>query len=300
MRGWAAVAMSAAASAAAGAASTGCVQPEVLHDVSYDDRFGAATTMDVYLPPDDAVGRPAVLAVHGGGWRLGDKKLEEPLCRRLARSGFVCVSINYRLVPDGAYPAAIQDTKCALIFLRAHADDYGLDAERVAVTGYSAGGHLASLVAVSEGVTELEPDCEVALTSGEPARVAASIPGAGVHEMRPLSWSAPVRDFLGGSPDDVPERYDLASPIWHVAPGLPPMLLIHGSSDLFVPVQQAEDMYDAMRAAGNDVRFLKMTGASHLWQPGDDAGFWALDQAAHNTDAWAATIDFLYETLGPP
>src|SRR5688572_22635069 len=134
---------------------------EEFRGVSYDDRH-AADVLDVYLPDDGATGRPAVMYIHGGGWSSGNRGHHADHARRLAESGYVAISIDYRLVPDGAYPAAMQDTSCALAFVRAHADEYGLDPARIAVMGYSAGGHLVSLLGVATDEPDFIPDCAAA------------------------------------------------------------------------------------------------------------------------------------------
>ena len=130
-------------------ALVGCAAPAEIHDVPYDNRFGDQTTMDIYLPAGEPARSPAIMMIHGGAWRFGTKDAYRDAAVRYARSGWVAVSINYRLGPAGVYPRAVQDCVCALAYLRAHADDYGIDPNRIAVTGYSAGGHLASLVGVA-------------------------------------------------------------------------------------------------------------------------------------------------------
>src|SRR5262245_60298797 len=96
-------------SGAALALCLGCSSPTELTDVSYDDRFGEATTMDVFLPSTATGKSPAILMIHGGAWRAGSKEHYHDAAVRMARSGYVAAAINYRLVPDGAYPNGVQD-----------------------------------------------------------------------------------------------------------------------------------------------------------------------------------------------
>src|SRR5688572_1247905 len=158
----------------------------------YDERF-AADAMDVYLPDDGATGRPVVMFVHGGGWKSGSADHHTDHARRLAEDGYVTVSIDYRLVPDGVFPRQVQDAQCALSFVRAHADEWGLAPDRVAVIGYSAGGHLVSMLGVAIDHPELQTDCAAGPT-GAPQAV---ISGAGPEDLRNWgSYDAP-REMLG-------------------------------------------------------------------------------------------------------
>ena len=276
----------------------GCEAPREWLGVSYDDRFGEATTMDVYAPESGGAGgaaRPAVMFVHGGAWKAFSKSAHTRAAIRLARSGYVAATINYRLVPDGVFPRAYQDSACALAFLRAHADDYGLDPARVAVIGYSAGAHLAALLGVATDVDAIAPDC----AAGRPGPPAAVVPGDGPLDLRRSRFSAVV-DFLGGSVDDIPETYALASPITHVDAGEPPFLLVHAGADLLVDLAQSEDMRDVLVAAGNEARLLTLAGGGHLFNPDPDVGHLEITQTIETPEGWAAIADFLEDTLGPP
>jgi len=272
---------------------TGCSAPEEILDVSYDDRFGAATTLDLYLPAGGGDARPAVMFIHGGGWRIGSKEDYTRAAKRLAGSGFVAATINYRLVPDGEYPAAVQDCVCALSFLRANADAYGLAPDRVAVWGYSAGGHLASIVGDAADHPEHVPDC----ASGATGLPAAVVSGAGRQDLAAEEhwW---ITDFLGGTPDEVPERYETASPITHVRPGLPPYLFVVGEDDAPADQDGIEEMQDALQAEGNDASLLVVSGGGHLLNPSVDGGGWELSTSDQDPTAWIASLDFLDRTIG--
>lgn len=270
-----------------------CSGPGRYADVPYDDRFGDETTMDIHVPDNAEADRPAVMLIHGGAWRYGSKEAYSDAAERLARAGYVAATINYRLVPGGTYPAAVQDCVCALSFLRANADAYGIDPDRIAVMGYSAGGHLSSLVGDAADLEAHAPDCAWGAT-GLPAAV---IPGGTNHDLR-LGDSELVADFMGGSEDELPELYEQASPITHVREGLPPYLVIHGQDDV-VDVGGAIAMVDALRAAGNDAALLELEGAGHVTSP-TDTGQVFLQAATDMPEAWVATIDFLDRTLGTP
>lgn len=270
--------------------------PITIRNLSYDDRFGRSTTMDVYLPPTEGVGRPGVLFVHGGAWEGGSRAEMEGAAIRLAQAGYVTASIDYRLSQEAIFPAAVQDCLCALAFFRAQADEFGLDPERVAVLGFSAGGHLVSMMGVASQHPALQPDCE----AGTTAPPQAVIPAAGVHDLRAMEDLPAVRRFLGGTLEEIPAQYDLASPLTHVAAGAPPFLLIHGTVDDIVLEEQSVQMRDALAASGNDVRLLSIPGAGHAIAPSPSLGAREFVVIAQNPEAWIAIIDFLHETIGAP
>lgn len=268
-------------------APSACGAPAEYEDVPYDARFGGATRMDVYVP-SGAGPHAAVMFIHGGAWFTGTRREFTQAARRMARSGYVAATIDYRLVPEGAYPRAPQDCLCALSFLRAHAADYSLDPERVVVVGYSAGGHLASLIGVAATEPAHQPDC----ASGPTGPPRAVVSGAGPQDLRDKDnkW---VRDFLGGAPDDRPAAYASASPRAHVRPGAPPFLFLHGRADWIVDVDESRGMRDALRASGNEADLLEVAGGGHLLNPSVDTGAVVLEEADLTSEGWLALIDFV-------
>ncbi len=254
--------------------------PEISQQrASYDSRLGEAAALDVYRSP--GVMKPAVMLVHGGGWRDGSKSQLTGLATRLATEGYVAASVNYRVGAAGAYPAAVNDVRCALSFLQNHAQTFGLDATRVTVLGYSAGGHLVSMVA-----TGALADCAEGNGLGPRAVIAAAAP----QNLNGLRWASDVQNFMAQRAD----AYDEASPLKRVGPGSAPFLLIHGEADAYVPASQAIEMRDALVAQGNDARLLLVRGGGHVLNPALNADQLSFESYVTDSgEAWLAMLDFL-------
>lgn len=218
---------------------------------------------DVFRPPADVLGdgpAPGVLLVHGGGWRSGDRTQLRGYGILLARAGYVCVAGEYRLVPESPWPAQIHDVKAALRWMRANADDLGLDPGRIVVEGNSAGGHLALLAAGTEGVEEFEGNGGHAGVSSAVAAVIAVYPPTLLHHREPGRGSLPLVVLSEDGTHDVARS---ASPLTYVGPGFPPTLLIHGGADELVPVAATEIMYEALMAAGVPVELHLFANQPH-------------------------------------
>ncbi len=227
--------------------------------------------LDLYLPSGSsararpALRRPVVIALHGGSWCGGTKAMYRSDPRntviRLARQGIVVVAIDYRLARPGAptWPAVLEDVRAAVRWVRRHADSLEVDPDRIVVMGQSAGAHLAALLA-----TNLEePD-----PTGVSARVQGVVSFYGPSDLLRLVkfrqlGHEPIRTFLGGSDADFARRAFDASPINHVSRDDPPMLLFHGSDDLWVPPEQSILMSEALGRAGVRHRLIVVDGARH-------------------------------------
>jgi acetyl esterase/lipase len=202
---------------------------------------------DVFAPPGGGHGGPGVVLVHGGGWRSGDRTQLRGYGVLLGREGYVCMACEYRLIPEGEWPAQIHDVKAAVRWMRANASSLGVDPGRITIEGNSAGAHLALLVAGTPGLAELEGE------GGNPSVGTEVTTAIGVYA--PTSFSYP-----GWAPGAVPlaaltehgsaDVAATASPLTHVGPWFPPTLLIHGTADQTVPVVASVQMYEALTAAG--------------------------------------------------
>ncbi len=244
---------------------------EVLRDIAYTP-YGRRGLLDVYRRRDAASGgAPVLLQVHGGAWSIGDKTRQAiPLMRHMAARGWVCVAINYRLSPRHAFPAHLVDVKAAIAWIRRNGESYGADPRFVAVTGGSAGGHLAALAALTPGQPEYQPGFEDADTS-----VQAAVPHYGVYDLAGATGSAKARllrdTFLGPrvlhrSARTALDEFERASPLLRVRPDAPPFLVVHGRHDSLVEVGQARHFVTALRAVSTStVAYAELPGTQHVF-----------------------------------
>ncbi|MGY1643517.1 alpha/beta hydrolase fold domain-containing protein [Geodermatophilus sp. SYSU D00703] len=238
--------------------------------------------LDLYLPAGDGPA-PAVVFLHGGGWRLGSRRSAGPafpgpaLFEEVARAGIAVASVDYRLSGEAVWPAQLSDAKAAVRWLRARAGELGIDAGRVAAWGESAGGHLAALLGLTADDAALEGDVGVTGPSSAVTAVAAWYPPtdlagfAGDAGADPADASTREAQLLGAPPAAVPDLAAQASPVTHVSPAAPPFLLLHGTADRFVPCVQSERLAAALDAAGADVTLHTYPGADHMWLGAPDA-----------------------------
>ncbi len=249
---------------------------------------------DVVVPNDPGP-HPLVVLVHGGAWRRGRRADMNGTMRALAERGYAAATVDYRLAaaPRTTFPGPISDVRCAVRTLRAHASELGIDPRRFAAVGFSAGAHLAALLATASDVAELD-DGSCSIRTGSPA-VQAVVGFYGPYDLRLPERVGPgadgaITNLLGVSRRAHPELAALASPITHVDPRDPPTMLIHGLEDRIVEVQQTRRMRDALEAAGVPVVSLELPGRSH--------GFGMFPRTPHEDDTLArATLAFLDQHL---
>jgi acetyl esterase/lipase len=235
-------------------------------DVTYCTGGGEDLRMDIYFPAA-SVSRPApaVMYVHGGGFVGGDKRSGAGFydVRGLVDRGYVVASVDYRLAPDDPFPAAIEDVKCAVRFLRSQAAALGIDAEHIGAWGGSAGGSLVSLLGTAEESAGLEGEGGY---PGVSSRIQAVVDYFGPTDIRaPATWQ-----LLGGYIPDGPEAASLAakaSPVTHVSPDDPAFLILHGEHDAVVPLSQSQKLYDTLQAAGVPSEFIVVKNAAHVFFP---------------------------------
>ncbi|MDJ0786110.1 MAG: alpha/beta hydrolase [Myxococcota bacterium] len=245
-----------------------------LANVAYSDPQprdrGRRNLLDVVMPEAPGEGRPALVQIHGGGWVIGNKEEQaQPLMHHMAERGWVCFAPNYRLSRPGRMPDPVVDVKRAIAWVREHADDYGVDPEFVCITGGSAGGHLAALAALSAGDGDWQPGFEHADTS-----VAACVPFYGVYDFldrQGIRGRQAMQPFLSnrvfpGTPITDGDLWERCSPISRVHAQAPPFLVIHGTHDSLVFVEEARAFVDALREKSQSpVAYLESQGAQHAF-----------------------------------
>ncbi len=240
--------------AAAGAQTAGKV---VAHkDLIYGRVEGSALLADLAVPDSPGL-RPAIVSIHGGRWRAGNRTDASSIkVEQWAEFGFVAMSIDYRLVGGSPAPAAYLDTLCAIRWVHAHADEYRIDPNRVYLIGQSAGGQLVSLVAtLGDGPFPKTGGWDKARSD-----VRAVISVAGPYELNTLSWGNLWTPVSGV----VEEARTLASPIAHVSAATRPTLIIHSDDDKSVPIGQAVAMVERLKNAGVRHRFVHYTDRGHM------------------------------------
>jgi acetyl esterase/lipase len=261
-----------------------------IKDLPYATVNGTVLRLDLHLPDANA-NPPLVVYLHGGAWNAGDKSQYPTF---LPASGFAVASVDFRSTDVAPFPANVHDIKAAIRYLRASARDYGYRADRIAIAGASSGGHLAALVGVTSGVAELEGAEGEHLQ--ESSAVQAIVSWFGASNLTTiLAQSTPfglevrqpaLRRLLGDLPDAVPGRARLASPVFHVDPQDPPLLLLHGDQDRQMPINQLHELEGAYASVGLKAETYILHGVGH-----DGAPFFTGEPAEH-------VARFLRKTIG--
>jgi acetyl esterase/lipase len=256
-------------------------------DVQFAEHDGTKLLGDLYLPKglDKA---PVLVAVHGGGWQVGDRKFYTHWGNYLAKNGYAVFAIEYRLMKPGVttYPGAVYDTKAAVQFVRAKASELGVDPERIGLVGDSAGAHLAALVALAGEEPQFSNAYRSEPNAAVSAKAKAVVAFYGVYDM-PAQWEHDLvsrpRDniaekFLGAAPHTNRKVFFEASPISYVTidKNSTRFLLLHGTHDDIVdPATQSTAFLNALKQAGFFARTVVIPGAGHFFvtDPVDDTSF---------------------------
>lgn len=246
-------------------------------DVLYDTIDGQKLLLDIAVPTGDGP-HPCVVMFHGGAWiggsrkdlSYGDKgrdgKYLPSTIEEVAAKGYVGVSASYRLAPKHKFPAQIQDARAAVRFLRANAKEFGIDPNRVAAGGFSAGGHLALLLGLAGEVEGWDAGGNLK----ESSKVQCVVDFFGPADLSLYAVSPGVEDaymvpVFGKAVKTDPKVYKTASPITYVSKAAPPVLIFHGNFDLVVPIIHSENMLKALKDAGATAELVTVRGEGHGW-----------------------------------
>ncbi|WP_228041230.1 alpha/beta hydrolase fold domain-containing protein [Nodosilinea sp. LEGE 07088] len=227
-------------------------------DIPFAQPDGVPLTLTLYQPAQSGT-YPGIVMIYGGSWQTGSPAANAQFARYMANQGYVVWAISYRHAPAYQFPAQLEDVQTALEFLKDHAKAYETDAERIALLGRSAGAQLALLAAYQPGPLSIRAVVDyygpIDLLNGY----------YDIPKPNPLDVRDVLETFLGGTPDQVEERYKAASPSSFVAPNLPPSLLIYGGKDHIVEAKFGQTMAKRLAAADNRVGFIKIPWADHAF-----------------------------------
>jgi acetyl esterase/lipase len=237
-------------------------------DLVYGKGGDTDLKLNLAMPKDGDGPFPALVCIHGGGWRRGQREDLNQTIEALARRGYVAVTISYRLAPGVTFPAQIEDCKAAVRWLRANARKYKVDPERIGATGFSAGAHLACLLGTTDKNDGFEGN------GGNPdqsSRVQAVVSFFGPTDLIRKDWSEEVEKnilmpFLGASYADKPELYKKASPIVYVTPDDPPFLFFHGTEDKLVGIRHSRELAKKLQSVGVSAKVVEVEGEEHGWR----------------------------------
>jgi acetyl esterase/lipase len=212
---------------------------------------------------------PVIVYIHGGGWRQGNKDAHLPQIREAAQRGYVSVSVGYRFAPKHPFPAQVEDVKCAVRWLRAHASELQLDPDRIGAIGYSAGAHLAMMLGTMDSSDGFEGEGGWPDQSSKVQAVVAYFGPTNFLSQYPSVAVPIIEQFLGGARQEKEEAYKQASPLTYVNEGDAPTLIFHGTKDILVPYEQAFEMAVALTKAKVPGRVELIVGAGHGWRDAD-------------------------------
>jgi acetyl esterase/lipase len=243
---------------------------EFEQNVEYSNPDSQHLQLDLARPKGDGP-YPAVICIHGGGFRAGNRNGYDGLCIKLAQNGYVAATVTYRLAPKYQFPAAIFDVKASVRWLRANAAKYHVDPERIGVTGGSAGGHLAQFLGVTGGVQRFEGDGG---NADQSSRVACVVNYFGPSDFtksygKSVDAAQVLPLFLGADLEHARRKHIEASPLYWVTPDSAPTLCIHGTEDKYVAHEQAVWLVDRLKASAVEAELLTLEGAGHGFSGAD-------------------------------
>lgn len=243
-------------------------------NLTYVEYGNRSLSLDLYAPtPTMKEARPAIVLVHGGNWQSGKREYLAPLAQQLALRGYVTAAVDYRLATDAKYPAAIHDVKSAIRWMKTNAKTYGINPDRIAVAGAGVGGHIASLVGVTNGVAKFDPQASSNILTSD-VKVVINIDGVvdftSDTARNSLNGADPTSDasiWLGGSYKENPQAWHEVSPIQYVNQKTTPMLFIVGEDERYS--MGIAQLTQSLEASGVNFHQEKIRTAPH--------GFWMFE-----------------------
>lgn len=234
---------------------------EEIKNIEYKNVDSLSLQLDLYKLKNLQTPAPAMIFIHGGGWRKGLRSDYLPYLIDYAKKGYVTVTVSYRLLKTATFPAAVQDVNCAVRWIQGHASDYGIDPEKLVLIGGSAGGHLAMMAGYAGDESLFKLDCPDSIYPS----IKAVINFYGPFDLTtPYSIGRPEAiNFIGKTYDENPEPYRLASPKTFITPDDPPTLSFHGTLDSLVPISQADSLDSWLSRAGVAHDYHRLKGWPH-------------------------------------
>ena len=235
--------------------------------IVYGKGDNADLELDLAMPAAGNGPFPAIVCIHGGGWKAGNRQQLVGLTDVFAKKNFVAVTITYRLAPKYQFPAQIEDCKAAVRWMRANADKYNIDSKRIGAVGFSAGAHLSCLLGAADETADLEGQ------GGNPkqsSKVQAVVSFFGPTDFTTKTWSKDVENaffvpFVGGKFEEKKDQYRKCSPIIYCSKNNPPFLFFHGTKDTLVGIEHSEKMTKKLRDLGVPAELVTMEGDGHGW-----------------------------------
>jgi len=235
---------------------------EEYKDIEYKRIGDSSLKLNIYKPKKLNRSAPCLIFIHGGGWRTGKRSDYLPYLIDFAKQGYVTATISYRLIKKAKFPAAVKDVKCAVKWIRAHAQDYLIDPDKIAVVGGSAGGHLSMMIGYSSDDPEFDGECDFDSVSSQVQAVVNLYGPSDLTTEYALSRYE-VADFIEPAYDQQPEMYQKASPINFITNDDPPTLIFQGTLDELVPVRQSDILKKTLEDVGVPSEYHRLKGWPH-------------------------------------
>ena len=250
---------------------------KVTKDIVYETVNGRELPLDLYIPAGASEPLPLIIWIHGGGWRGGSKNAINR-CEEVLKHGYALASVEYRLSGEAKFPAAVEDCKAAVSYLRWKAPKLGLDPDRFGVWGSSAGGHLVAMLGTTNDVLDFDTHPVTKMASPTVQAVCNWFGPTDFLRMNDVtggidhdSPDSPESLFMGFPIQQHPEKVQRANPITYVSPSDPPMLIMHGDNDQSVIYNQSELLYRALQKAGVESHLHRVKGGGHGFRDAEES-----------------------------